>query len=564
MIETAKESPSGIIDEQVLANRFSMQYAFVSFGSMVAFIAGGWLYTNYGYYTVCDFGILVQIAHLLGAILYFFLAKNSKRSLKSDNDLDGNDLIRSVIYQFQAKSVISRYSQGIANGTETALSSESSTGLAAAAIKAKEDRVLNHSLGQIYRQFFNDEAVDDAASLEGLLASIDEAEAIASTATKRPLAMSIGKQKLSKLVLYLMKLNGNGRLTEGEFVKFWAPRIYLSVFESSQEASVTVIWPYMKAVVATQAVAALCIGIFLSTALLSYTERFDMEASQVGILLGIGESLGMVIIFVKTFASSLGDYKSNRYLIGKAIISRPLNVPAVIIFAGICSILFSVNNVAFAVVCQMLYSSVNDLSVSLMNELIGTSLPPNKFKTYQGMGQWLRRLGNMITALLGPVLFGVSKGLPFQLFGGIVIVWALILWSLMYAHAARMEASIEANGSKKKKGQKRKLTRTNITGLQEIKYNAFLDDTGLVEMFMPFLKTSGTPWHILEQHYYAMNKDRIDEKLNTWKRASVDISLMEHRIRCLSAALEVEKDQRRALEDRLYARVVKSDLSKAD
>lgn len=44
MMETAKESPSGIIDERLVANRFSLQYSFVAFGSVVAFIVGGWLY----------------------------------------------------------------------------------------------------------------------------------------------------------------------------------------------------------------------------------------------------------------------------------------------------------------------------------------------------------------------------------------------------------------------------------------------------------------------------------------------------------------------------------------
>ena len=43
--------------------------------------------------------------------------------------------------------------------------------------------------------------------------------------------------------------------------------------------------------------------------------------------------------------------------------------------------------------------------------------------------------------------------------------------------------------------------------------------------------------------------------MNSLKIASVDISLMEHRIRHIAAALEVEKDQRRALEDRMYVKV---------
>ena len=57
-----------------------------------------------------------------------------------------------------------------------------------------------------------------------------------------------------------MKSRGEGRISEREFVSFWAPRIYLSIYDASQDTSVNVIWPYMRLVVATQAVAALCIG----------------------------------------------------------------------------------------------------------------------------------------------------------------------------------------------------------------------------------------------------------------------------------------------------------------
>ena len=418
MMETAKESPSGIMNESLVAQRFTYQYAFVSFGSATAYVVGGWLYTNIGYYAACDFGIIVQLLHLIGVFVYLYLAKNSKKSLKED-ELDGNDLIRSVIYQFQAASVISKYSQDIANGTEYAMTLEYQ-GLSDAAIKAKSDRVLNHSLGGLYRHFFQHRR-DDAACMEELLDSIHDTTANVSSTSKRPLAMAIGKHKLSKLVLFLMKSRGEGRLTEREFVSFWGPRIYLSMYEASQEASVSVIWPYMKAVVATQAIAAMCIGIFLSTALLSYTQRFPerCDAAQVGLLLGIGEGAGVLVIFAKSFLSGKRFKKSNSFVLGvlRAIISRPLNVPFILFVASLSSMLFSIDNFIAAVTFQMIYSAVNDLAVSLMNELIGTSIPPEKFKYYQGIGQWLRRLGNMVTAILGPIFFGIDEKLPFLFFG---------------------------------------------------------------------------------------------------------------------------------------------------
>mmetsp|Transcript_49367 Transcript_49367/g.54994 ORF Transcript_49367/g.54994 Transcript_49367/m.54994 type:complete len:1041 (+) Transcript_49367:15-3137(+) len=546
MIETAKESPSGIIDEIVVANRLSIQYAMVACGSVFAFVLGGIVYTNYGFTAICEFGVIVQIGQLICATAYLALTKNSKRNLQG-HELDGNDLIRSVIYQFQATSVIAKYSEDVARGTENALNSEIS-GLSSAAIEAKNDCILTHSLREMFRSFFTKER-DDIASMEQLLNSIEKTETgCNSLASRRPLAMAIGMNKLSKLMIFIMKSRG-GSLSEREFVSFWGPRVYLSMFQSSKEANVTVIWPYMKAIILTQAIAALCIGTFLSTVLLSYTIRFEVDAAQVGMYLGIGEGIGMIIILLKSFfisraKSSDKNKDSSRPGIFKAILERPLHVPFVLFVASTATALFSINNFMVAIVCQMIFSGVNDLSVSLLNELVGTSIPAEKFRYYQGIGQWLRRLGNMVTGVLGPILFGIDPSFPFIFFGVLVFVWALILWVLLFRHAERLQENIASNRD---------------DDVKEDKSCAILR-----QPFEPFFETARTPWHVQEQLYFAMNKETIEEEMNSWKKAHVDISLLEQRICRIAAALEIEKDQRRALEDRMYARVPSSEDTNKD
>ena len=125
----------------------------------------------------------------------------------------------------------------------------------------------------------------------------------------------------------------------------------------------------------------------------------------------------------------------------------------------------------------------------------------------------------------------------------IVFVWAFILWYLMYEHASKMQQSFTFNNCNEFNNGEREIDESSCFSCS------------FTEPFLPFLETSRTPWYVIEQKYYALNKERIEDELNTLKKASVNISLMDHRIRCISAALEVEKDQRRALEDRLYARV---------
>ena len=124
-----------------------------------------------------------------------------------------------------------------------------------------------------------------------------------------------------------------------------------------------------------------------------------------------------------------------------------------------------------------------------------------------------------------------------------MFVWAIILWFMMYQHAKRIQQTIAYSTEHEDEGENDKGSRS------------FLSKSGVVKPFVPFLETSSTPWHVLEQGYYALNKESLEEELNSSKKTSVDISLLEHRVRRIAAALEVEKDQRRALEDRLYAKV---------
>ena len=125
-----------------------------------------------------------------------------------------------------------------------------------------------------------------------------------------------------------------------------------------------------------------------------------------------------------------------------------------------------------------------------------------------------------------------------------MFVWAIMLWYLMYKHADRMQQSAKHSSKMEKEG-KCENDKDNMSCLAE---------SDALKPFVPFVETR-SPWHILEQRYYSLNKERLEEELNSQKKASVDISLMEHRVRRIAAALEVEKDQRRALEDRMYARV---------
>jgi len=542
VIETEKESPGGFVDEIILGNRLRLQYIAVSLGSSAAYILGGMAYTQKGFQVTCWLGVFAHAGQLIGAFVFLGLMSMGKKRAMGRN-LDSHDVFRSAIYQLQAAFVIISQADDVGRGASNALTFQT-PGLSMATKMAKGDHILSNSLRDMYHASFNNKS-DSVTSIENLLGKIRTSRMVGlkdEGKSKRPSSVAVDNRKVAKLLDFLMKSRGEMNLSENEFVSYWSPLVYLSMYGSAQESAITIVWPYMKVIVFTQAVMALSIGTFLSTALLSYTVRFNMEAERIGLLLGIGEFLGMLlIILTKLLPPLLSKIKkcnqhstpnSSTPGILAVIMSRPLHVPFILLLLSTATISFTIPHLAVAIFFQMIMSSLNDLSVTLLNELIGTSLPADQFKYYQGIGQWLRRLGNMITGIAGPILFGVNQNLPFILFGFIVFVWSIVVWVLLNFHAEKVEQGIKKYAGDQKDQQ----------------------DGGCASgpLFAPFVATAKTPWHVLEHQYYSLNKEEIDEELMPNKKAQADISILDYRIRCMGAALKVEQSQRRAMEDRIH------------
>ena len=248
-----------------------------------------------------------------------------------------------------------------------------------------------------------------------------------------------------KAIRVVATANDEG-ITETEFVVFLMHRVYLAFHPDAVAAASRGVKSYQLAVVFTQAIMALCIGSFLSTALLVYHYEHGLSPATTGLLLGIGEALGSLTLFVtnkgqEDNGSASGDSKTpSRFAI---LGSRPLHVPMVLLAVGACTALFGCSTLpgnstyllALAVAAQMIMSGFNDFSVSLLNELTAVTMTPKMFRIYQARGQWLRRLGNMLTGVTAPMMYGAAPWLPWLFYGGLVSCWAAMLWAIFYDRA---------------------------------------------------------------------------------------------------------------------------------
>ena len=375
-----------------------MQYTGVTLGSSIAYLYGGLLFTNHGFVAICYFGVALVVAQIILTIIYLIhstMIMSNRSKVRGHNERnDEDDIIsvdvKSVIYKLEALRLLKDMALDALND-DTDLLMEEDESLVQLAKFAKSDKKLYKALGELYDHYKAEGSGRRASGVEGMLAA--SLGATTRHCEKDISGTASSLKEISAVVNSLVGLKGGGltRMDKSDFLAYMAPRVFDSIHGSSQEGLVTVIWPYMRLIVATQAIMALCIGCFLSTALLSYTDRFDINASEVGLFLALGECMGCLNLFVPSIIKAVFPRRNARSISGKnfmgnflgIITSRPLHIPIVLLITSISTMSFSINVFPVAVVFQIIMSSVNDLSVSLLNELIATSLPSEEFRTYQ-------------------------------------------------------------------------------------------------------------------------------------------------------------------------------------
>jgi len=339
-----------------------MQYTGVTLGSSIAYLFGGFLFTYHGFAAICYFGVALVVAQIIFTIIYLIhstmiMSNRSKvREHNERNDEDEDDIIcvdfKSVIYKLEALRLLKDMALDALND-DTDLLMEEDESLVQLAKFAKSDKKLYIALGELYDKYKAEGSGRRPSVVEGMLAASlgattrhSEKNDISGTQERR-LSRASSLTEISAVVNSLIGLKGGGpsRMDKRDFLAYMAPRVFDSIHGSSQEGLVTVIWPYMRLIVATQAIMALCIGCFLSTALLSYTDRFDINASEVGLFLAIGECMGCLNLFVPSIIKAVFPRRNTRSKSGKnflgIITSRPLHIPIVLLITSIATMSFS-------------------------------------------------------------------------------------------------------------------------------------------------------------------------------------------------------------------------------
>ncbi len=89
----------------------------------------------------------------------------------------------------------------------------------------------------------------------------------------------------------------------------------------------------------------------------------------------------------------------------------------------------------------------NDMGAVILNEIQGTITTSKSYSSIGPMGQCVRRSFNVVTAITGPVLFGILPRLPYIVAGSVTGVWLVILVFVITRRTKKSNAKLELDRS---------------------------------------------------------------------------------------------------------------------
>lgn len=168
---------------------------------------------------------------------------------------------------------------------------------------------------------------------------------------------------------------------------------------------------------------ALTIGFNLSVGPIFILQTFDKETGIIGVLFAVGAASGSFVAIGVT-CTSFGNKLMRR------IALPPFDICFAMCGIGVGVLVTAIPNFPGHVVGLVLLMCFNDLGATLMTELQASITTASSYSILAPAGQVARRSLNVVTALTGPVLYGIIPRLPYYVAGGITLAWTIMIFIL--------------------------------------------------------------------------------------------------------------------------------------
>lgn len=165
---------------------------------------------------------------------------------------------------------------------------------------------------------------------------------------------------------------------------------------------------------------AITIGYNLAVSPIYITEQFGKSTAVIGVMLASGAAFGTCVAISMTLSRAGKNFLDtylpdpNGFLFGMAGISFAVLLAAIPVFP-------------IHLIGLLFLMGFNDFAAILLNEMQGSITSAEAYKNIAPIGQIIRRCGNVVTAVTGPILFGILPTLPYIVAGGITALWTVVL-----------------------------------------------------------------------------------------------------------------------------------------
>lgn len=165
-------------------------------------------------------------------------------------------------------------------------------------------------------------------------------------------------------------------------------------------------------------VEAITIGYNLIIGPIFLLTQFEQDTGVIGVLFAVGHAFGTIVAIGAT-CTNIGSSAM------KKIAMAPFDLCFAMFGIAIGVFVAAVPIFPVHVVGLILLMSFNDLGSTLMTELQGSITTVKTYSLLGPFGQVVRRSFNVVTALSGPLLFGVDPRLPYFVAGVVTLVWSV-------------------------------------------------------------------------------------------------------------------------------------------
>ncbi len=166
--------------------------------------------------------------------------------------------------------------------------------------------------------------------------------------------------------------------------------------------------------------------------------EFQKDTGIVGLIFSVGAATGVILAITVT-CTSFGIKMMSK------IAKSPFDLCFSMAGLGLGFFLANIPNFVGHVIGLILSLCFADLTAVIITELQASVSPVTIYSKMGPMGQVFRRSFNVVTALTGPVLFGISPRLPYFVAGSVTCAWSIVLF---VAFRIFIDSTVEDIGTK--------------------------------------------------------------------------------------------------------------------